>query len=530
MITDSFKVNPSHLLLHQSNLTDLLQLAIDQTPPEELPPDHELWRKIRKPTLREIITNPAYCLSNGCKGATLILTDENGQFHECVEIDGQQYDVDKDLMYFDTLGCGTLRHRTGFFTPKATRTPEKGGLVHIVTCENEPEHYTRGTPEHCKRPSCPACANYHVQRQTKEHVQKIEAAIKYLRHTDGWKGGIRQHVEISPPRKMWLQALTPQGYRKLCDKAKTLLMEAGILGGAYLFHPYRQNGTNEEDDLPEGYVPEASNDGNKYTARFGPHFHAVGMGFIDPIKVKQIYERTGWVIKALRTGKNTIKNAPELEAVLKYIKSHVGVISEASPYQPSRFHTLNWFGVCSSRKQTRVGSIREYTPQICPECGETLRVYDVHSCNNDISRAGPFMRPYDFAIFAPAANAQRLRALLWENRGSPLDVLGELDKNPKLGVCVLSRRQLIRMSAPQSIQCLDGSLHCIESDYEVRIKERKKSQSPGTPPPIGEASEPPDDHGPTSPEIMEAFPPNSPYGPDVFIDYHLPPGVPGVYE
>lgn len=501
-------------------------MAIEQTPPEDLPEDVQLWRNIRLPTLRQIITNPAYCPSNQIKRSTLILPDDSGHFHEYIEIGGQQYDIDNDLLYFEPPGRGSLRHNTGFFTPKAGKRDKKGGLVHIVTCDSEPAHYTRGTPAHCRRPSCPACSNYHIQTDTIEHVQKIESAVKFLRHTQGWKGGIRQHVEISPPPEQWLEFLTPDGNKRQRETARALLMEAGLLGGLIVAHPYRQNGINEADSLPAGYIPEASNDGDKHSARYGPHFHAVGMGYIDPMKVKQIYERTGWVIKSLRTGKDTIKNAAELTGVIKYIKSHVGVVSEASPYQPARYQTLVWFGVCSPRKQTRIGSIREYTPQICPECGEPLRLYDVHSCNNDISKGGLFSRPFDFGLYAPFEAREKARALAWFYAGDPVGLLGKLDRNPRLGVCVLSKRQLIRMSAPQSIKCLDGSLHCVQSDYTVRLRDRKNKKSlPALPddllpdavedlPGVTFAADPP-----------EASPPAS-HGSDCFIDYHLPPGVP----
>lgn len=518
----------------QTNLNGLLQLAIDQTPPEELPEIVQLWRDIRIPTLREIIRNPAYCPSNENKANTLILPDESGHFHEYIEIGGQQYDVDSDLLYKEPPGRHTARHDGGFFTPKEQRTDPSAGLAHIVACKKDPTHYARGTQKHCRRPGCPICSYYqYIQHKTPEQMQKLEAAVKDIRHNVGWKYAVRQHVEISPPKKRWLEAVTPDGAERLRKEAEKHLMAAGFAGGLLVEHWYRQNGTNDSDVLPQEYVPEAENDGDKHAARFGPHFHALGMGYIDPIKVKQIYEKTGWVIKALRTGKNTIKNAAEMSAVLVYIKSHACILSEDSPRQYARLPpSINWFGACSRRKQTRVGSIREFTPQICPECGEPLHLYDVHGTNNDITDGGVLCRPFDFPIYGRYADRGRLRALLKEYRGDPLGLLGELDKNPKLGVCVLSRRQLIHMSAPMSVKCLDGSLHCIESDYEVRICEPRKSQSTKNPevPPEIMAALPCFASGTESPEIV---PVTSSYNPGLYIDYHLPPEISeasGVYE
>lgn len=518
---------------YQTNLGGLLQLAIDQTPPEQLPEIVQLWRDIRIPTLREIIRNPAYCPSKVCKGATLILPDEKGEFHEYIDIAGQRYDVDTDLIYKEPPGRHAPKHEGGFFTPKEQRTDPSAGLAHIVACKSNPNHYARGTQKHCRRPGCPICSYYqYIEKKTDEQIQKIEAAVKDLRHTQGWKCAIRQHVELSPPKNRWLEAITPEGDKRLREEAEQIAKKAGLLGGVIVQHWYRQNGINDSDVLPEDYTPEDENDGDKHAARFGPHYHILGMGYIEPEIVKQIYEATGWVVKALRTGKNTIKNAGEMAAVLKYIKSHACIISEDSPRQFARLPpSINYFGVCSRRLQTCVGSIRKYTPQICPECGEPLHLYDVHGTNNDITDSGVLCRPFDYHIYARYADRGRLRALLKEYRGDPLGLLGELDKNPKLGVCVLSRKQLIGMSAPLSVQCLDGSMHCIESDFVVRVKEPKNSKSTNKP----EASEIiaalPCIASGTDP--LRIIPTTSSYDPGLYIDYHLPPEISeasGVYE
>lgn len=491
----------------QTKLTgpELIDYALASTPPEDLPPIEQLWRTCRLPNLQEILSYPALCLSNDSR---MISPDSEGHYRELLALpDGELYDPEKDLIQWTVTGRGTLRHET-----YASR---------VTACGSVTGHYAHATMRHCARPSCPACAHYHITKDTPAQAEKILAKSKDLRHTDGWRAGYLQHITVSIPEKLYYMALTPEGFKKLKKWAIDYALQVGVMGGYMVFHPFRQNGVNDDDVLPEDYTPASTNDLNKHSARFSPHFHIVGFGFITG--TERIFKNTGWIIKALRVGDKKITTTAEIGGVLAYLKSHAGVIDENSPYQPTRYQSGVWFGVLSPTKFLLVGYVRRYTPQICPECGAPLKSYHVHGPNGDTSLLGNTEIATDYPIFATKSNGDTLRAYLEDNKGAPLDVLQHLDRNPAVGCCSLSRNQLSGLLAPLSVQTLDGALHVIQSEALIKVhypKSRRRGDT-SPPPQISEASadlrrDVSDDHHPAP--VYASYDWGG-------IDYHLPPGV-----
>lgn len=72
---------------------------------------------------------------------------------------------------------------------------------------------------------------------------------------------------------------TTGGARELRHKAYRVAREAGFRGGAWIYHHYR--------------VPGRFNE--RCEAVVGPHFHAIGFGWIEG--TDDIHARTGWVVK-----------------------------------------------------------------------------------------------------------------------------------------------------------------------------------------------------------------------------------------
>lgn len=495
----------------QTDLNELLDLAAINTPPEELSKAEDLWQnRIELPKLKEILTNPAYCPS---KIQHLILTDFLGKMHEFVDLgNGELHDLDEDLIEWTVKGHGTAKHEIGLFSG-------------VVTSPRNPRNYTRGIRCHCHRPSCPICASYHNRKDTGKQTDKIVSLSKKLRNSGhGWRAGKLQHLTISPPEKEQLSYLTPEGLKKGSETAQKLGKMAGLLGAGFVFHPFRQDGVNDSDELPEEYVKSGTNSGDKLKARFSPHFHFVGFGFIDPQKVKEIYARTGWIIKALRTGKKSITKSEEVDAVLHYIKSHAGVISENSPHQPDRQPpTLNWMGALGPNSHGKVATLRIYTPQLSPVDGDPLVYYHVHGKNNDLTLIGAYEKITEFNIYTDRANRDRLRAFIRANSGYPVELLHYLDKHPDLGACALTHRQLAGLLAPHTITAEDGTLHCRQSEVTIKLH-LKKGTTSGT----GPADLDTDCNESPPPEILHGSK-NSPppdLVPDLgIIDYHLPPEV-----
>lgn len=501
----------------QSKLTvsddQLIPYAVAYTPPEELPPIQRLWRGMDIPSLQDILSNPAICPSRFSK---FIFRDNFGKMKEFWQFpDGALYDPETDLIEWTVTGRGKLKHDPSFMSK-------------ITTCDDEREHYTKGTFRHCNRPTCPACANYHIQNDSEKAAKKILAAAKHIRHTapegEGWKLGHLQHITVSPPPELYWQLLTPEGVRELNKKADQVVQLAGLIGGGRIFHPFRQDGIDDDADLSEDYTPSPTNSMDKHKGRFSPHYHYLGFGFIT--NTQEIYKKTGWVVKSIRTGQKSIKNLPEVEGIIKYLLSHAGVVSDDSPFQPSKaFQRIVWIGLCNSRRLPLVGTIRIHNPQLCPQCGAPLIKYTVHGCNGDVSRDGEHFKRDEYPIYSEASSKARLRAYIEDNKGDLYGILQGLDRNPQWGVSCLAAKQFSRMIRPDSFKALDGSIHPIEPYATIRLQKSRSRRTVPTPKAFEDSDR--DSQcttkrieGDDSSIVSLSFNP-----PDTWIDYHLPPEV-----
>lgn len=508
MITELHKI----VKWSQTNLDELLDLASANLNPEDLDPIEELWQKrLKLPKLHDILSNPAIRPS---KKITIIQPNESGQMSEYIDIGGTQYDVDKDLIQWTVKGRGPAKHEDGLLS----------GVV-----ASERANYVKGIRRHCNRPDCPICAAYHNHKDTPAQTDKITAKSKDLRHTVGWRAGKLQHLAVSPPSEDHLSYLTPEGLKKGVKKALNLASYVGTMGGAYVFHPFRYDDEDDNDIIDREYKKTPDK------AKFSPHFHIVGFGFIDPEKTKEIYARTGWIITALRTGDRSITKPKEVTAVLSYVKSHAGVISEESPYKPDRQPpTVNWFGLCGRNSQMVVATLRIRTPVLSPLDGDRLDYYKLNK-KDILRRKGLFCKNTDVNIYCKRADRDRLRAYIRENAGYPIEILQYLDTHYNMGVCAISHRDLSDMLAPQTMTAEDGTLHCYEAftEWVYIAKSTQKGTTSGTGPAdmSGQASVHLDgQHCNESPppEVPHGIktPPTNPAVPDLgIIDYHLPPEV-----
>lgn len=482
----------------QKDQGDLIQIATDNTPSQPLTKIEELWRSISIPTLDEIVRYPAICLNKKSQKNTIIKTDENGRFFEYLDTPEGMLNLDKDAIQWTVGGRGKPKHNTQYFS-------------RIVSCGEDSEHYTIGTFRHCTRPSCSACYPYTVRTELTEQSQRIVAMSKKVKSARGWRMGRKLHATVSVPPELYYKALSKDGFDDLRKTAVKIAQSCGIVGGLMIFHPFRQNGVNDDDDLPEEYTPADTNNGDKHDSRFAPHFHIVGFGWIDG--TPELYLNSGWILKNIRTGKRTIRTQADIESIILYLRSHAGVIDDSSPFQ-GRIKTLTYFGACSPRSMSLTGWIDVYTPQICPECGAALRLYDVHGRNNDISPHGELMRRVRISIYSDRENSPDLIRLIKDNAGYPSEIVRYLDNHPQLGVMAYDLRGFISKTAPMDIQCLDATVHTVAPVCVVSVKPSKNHDERKT--------------------IRANIPPINPPAPDggfgdYFPDYHYPPIPEGVY-
>ena len=108
-----------------------------------------------------------------------------------------------------------------------------------------------------------------------------------------------------------------------------------MIGGALIFHPYR------EDSKNYWY--------------FSPHFHILGYGWI--VQTATIYDKTGWIVKNHRVRKS-------IGATAYYQLSHAGV--------KTRHHVISWFGALSTRA-LKVERDKNEEFETCPMCDSRLK-------------------------------------------------------------------------------------------------------------------------------------------------------------
>ena len=408
---------------------------------DHIPKILELWKGIE---YEDYLTNPAICASR-------FLDDGQHSPDGCFKVviglpDGSEI-MEDDLIKWATPARGTLRHN-----PRFVRS--------VLSCEEDINDYLKTTPHHCGKLSCPECAAYEISYNATQQAIKLMSGAKYAENRNKSDRFV-QHLTVSPPEALYYKFITWDGFQEMKKYAVKVATEAGIKGGMIIFHPYRQNGRNDDDILPGDYDPTATNDGDKHHARFAPHFHVLGFGWIAPASSEFVNSHKGWIYKAIRTGENRIRTLPEVVGAINYLMSHVGLISEDSPAQIPRMQTISWIGQCNSHVLTLICEIRVYEEQLCEECGHNIVVHAVNGYNEELKLQGNLYKYQKFPIYADMAHKDEMITFYEENKLDPLGILQYIEKNPEKAVCYLSSRELDRrLTVPLVIRAKkDNTLH-----------------------------------------------------------------------
>lgn len=231
-----------------------------------------------------------------------------------------------------------------------------GRIRSVTACENG--DYFQPVMCHCWRLSCPHCWWDTAKRKSAEICERLDAygKIAPLTARDCW-----QHVVVSPPQDTAKNLMcSSEGYAHIRLAATSLIRDLGITGGAIIFHPYRENG---EDDYNNRI--QTGNDGQSGHWRTAPHFHIVGYGFIPSEKVAETYERTGWIVKSVRShlGKN------DRIGVLNYLLTHVGI---GRIENRRNVQSFQYFGGCVASLMPKIADVERIDMPPCPNCGGAL--------------------------------------------------------------------------------------------------------------------------------------------------------------
>jgi len=218
----------------------------------------------------------------------------------------------------------------------------------------------------CHKPDCPVCYESWASRQATNTTDRLFQAVDLYR-----KGGYKietprgfspigqiDHVVFSPPQDQAKELIrTPGGARTLRSKAVDIMKYAGMVGGAVIIHPFRENDSREPNfnpDMIEDVWYES------------PHFHAVGCGYLK--KSDEVYAATGWTYKKMERRRS-------VHDTIKYTLTHCGIADG--------FQAITYFGLFSNNKIVVDTTEKVTEPIKCKACGEELHKYTLVPNDND---------------------------------------------------------------------------------------------------------------------------------------------------
>lgn len=296
--------------------------------------------------------------------------------------------------------------------------------------EKRPEQF-----RHCCRMQCPVCG----RKYCNDHAHDLAHTIWNTRDKlgrQGWTPAV-YHVVVSPPQpdnpEALLRVMTLEGWKDLRSEAVELLGELGALGGAILYHPFRENG---KYGLQNGY--KTGNDGDPDHWRLAPHYHGIVIfNGIPPVwEIAEISARTGWVIN-LKTPEDEdirrsdrefsearIKTLDDCEYLARYLYSHAGVMF--------------------AEGHNRRCYIATYLNESNPRALRTLRLRP----GADLLRQGYI------ATYQDPAHPEEPQVLYWD----------QLYTTISAGNLYLSEEEILRLS---EVECINSApVQCAAADFD----------------------------------------------------------------
>lgn len=203
----------------------------------------------------------------------------------------------------DKEGCGVRR--------------SDSGKLPIKMCEDNPEDFIKAISNHCGSIRCGRCMNYAAMMGGVRIEDRI-LSPNDLRGRAVGEWDRPKHWAISPPQE-WLKKVVQRSdmFSDLVDDLVKLLPLYGFETGVLVFHPWRLSG-----------------DGKLW--EFSPHFHAVGFGMFDNMRLRAdlaaldrreggIWNDDGressWVFNQIHAG----EEIRSVRHTIGYILTHAGI-------------------------------------------------------------------------------------------------------------------------------------------------------------------------------------------------------------
>jgi hypothetical protein len=237
----------------------------------------------------------------------------------------------------------------GYDLPHHGVSNEGCGEFVSMMCHNVEEHpqkavYLEVRRWSCGRLECPVC----YERVAWRMARKAERRLKQFKHRR-----FRRvvHFEASVPLADYGRSV--EWLRK---RANELVKRCGGLGGLQVVHLWRRK-CRACGHHPISYRLKRCSKcgGTRFDWYYSPHFHYVGFGWFDGSRVKENFERTGWVVKNEGVRKT-------VAGTIQYLLTHCAIKKGK--------HSLTWFGCCSYAKLRIIPEEKDGVK--CPYCGEKL--------------------------------------------------------------------------------------------------------------------------------------------------------------
>jgi len=245
----------------------------------------------------------------------------------------------------------------------------------IASCDHDHDHYAKAKKHCCYQLSCPRCWNDAALRRAQAAEAKI-LSHRYLsiKRERTLEQKIADKKDLS--LNHWVlsfrvdsgavnMARTVRGYNKLREIAKSLLVEAGMKGGAMVFHPWRWSTKNKQ-------------------WKIGLHFHIIGYGWLNTKQFQQKYSPTINLIK--------VHEHDEILSVyltVAYLLTHTGIARI-----PKRDKDIDWNKrfVAQMKRFWKMKEIREFSEEEMFKTDPNHLMDESYSVNSDHdqSRLGSF--------------------------------------------------------------------------------------------------------------------------------------------
>ncbi len=212
---------------------------------------------------------------------------------------------------------------------------ESCGKWKLIGClqkdlHHDGEGYVRKGIMHCYNKGCRICATSTIKREAKSITNRLMTFCNLMKNRKVYleknRSRILLHVVVSVPHEDHYLYLTKDGRKQLRKKGIKILKQFDIDGGVTIDHPYR---------FTKGLE----------SARFSPHFHFILAGWLDGQRVKEIYEKSNWIV----TGVSNLDSWHDCYSLSKYLLSHSAVFMKAEGKRSAE-HSFRYFGKCHNKK------------------------------------------------------------------------------------------------------------------------------------------------------------------------------------